>query len=280
MADLSDVMSALVTLIDGVMFPNGDGSASIIGSCIRIFPGWPNPQQLAADLAAGTCEISVYPRPEERNTTRYPQQFQEQSRNTALLTLAVVNQTVTVAGTIPAAGNQHNLVVFVNGVPYVYAVQPSDTLTTIAAALAALIVVNVVGTTSSVGVIALPSSARIGVVRVGVTGTALKEIRRQERLFQIGIWADTPAHRDAIAKALDAALAALPFFALVDGSAARLIYKSSPMSDMFEKTGLYRRDLFYIVEYPTTQSEVETQVTQEQFNVSGGALPPTFTEYQ
>ena len=53
-----------------------------------------------------------------------------------------------------------------------------------------------------------------------------------------------------------------------DGTGARLVYKSSLQSDALQKDRLYRRDLFYTVEYGTTQTEIETQITQEQLNVS------------
>ncbi|MFC6520131.1 hypothetical protein ACFQAT_10460 [Undibacterium arcticum] len=64
-------------------------------------------------------------------------------------------------------------------------------------------------------------------------------------------------------------LAITQFMTLVDQSTARMTYKSSPVSDEFQKDKLYRRDLFYTVEYATTQIETDTQITQEQLNTSG-----------
>lgn len=83
---------------------------------------------------------------------------------------------------------------------------------------------------------------------------------------------------------IDAALAFTTFLTMPDGSAARLRYRNSAMSDDLQKDCLFRRDLFYSVEYATTQTEAETQVTQEQLNVSAavaGALPylPVATIY-
>ncbi|MFD2271408.1 hypothetical protein ACFS07_10410 [Undibacterium arcticum] len=161
------------------------------------------------------------------------------------------------------------MTVLANRQPYIYAVQVADTLTSIATALATLIVAGIPGAGSAGAVITLPATARINAVRVGVTGTSIREIRRQERLFQISVWADTPAHRDAIAPAIDVVLAITQFMTLVDQSTARMTYKSSPVSDEFQKDKLYRRDLFYTVEYATTQIETDTQITQEQLNTSG-----------
>ena len=280
MADLSDVGNALVALAAQAVYPNGTGQASVSGSAVRLFPGWPNPQQLDADLKAGGAQVSVFPRPDERNTTRYSKDWQQLSVNAQTLTLTIAGQTVTVGGTIPPAGNPHNVTVLANKVPYVYAVQVSDTLTSIATALAALIAVGIPGTTSTGAVITLPNSGRINSVRVGITGTSIREIRRQERVFVLSVWADTPTHRDAIAQAVDVALAATQFLTLIDQSAARLIYKGSMVIDQFQKDKLYRRDLFYTVEYATTQTETDTQITQEQFNISNqpdGATAPIST---
>ena len=284
MADVTDVCNVLVTLAAQAVYPNGTGQASVANTGIRVFQGWPLPQQLDADLKAGVCQVSVYPRPEERNTARYPQDWQQRSVNTPTLGLTINGQQVTVSGTIPPSNNPHNVMVMVNKTPYVYAVQTSDTLTSIATALAALIVAGVAGTTSSGAVITMPTTARVSVARVGVQGVSMRELRRQERVFQVSIWADTPAHRDAIAQAIDVALAATNFLNLPDLSAARMIYKSSNVDDSYQKDKLYRRDLFYTVEYATTQIETDTQITQEQLNQSGTldgttSLTPTTTTY-
>jgi hypothetical protein len=269
MADLSDVENALVSLIAQALYPNGTGQASAAGGvpCV-VYAGWPVPAQLDADLAAGKVHISVFPRAEERNTTRFGQDWQPLTANTPTLTLTVDGQTVTVGGSIPPANNPHNVVVMANGKPYVYAVLTTDTLPSIATALAALIAADIVGTVAAGAVITLPSTGRISAARVGVTGTSAREIRRQERSFQITAWADTPAHRDAVISPVDQALAATKFLTMPDGFLARLIYRNSPISDAMQKTRLYRRDLIYSVEYATTQTETDTQITEEQLGIA------------
>ncbi|MFD2271831.1 hypothetical protein ACFS07_13365 [Undibacterium arcticum] len=101
MADLTDVGSALVALIAQTVYPNGTGQASVANTGVRIYQGWPNPQQLDADLKLGICHVSVYPRTEERNVTRYSKDWQQLSVNTPTLTLTISGQTVTVGGTVP-----------------------------------------------------------------------------------------------------------------------------------------------------------------------------------
>ena len=278
MADVSDVSNALVTLIAATIYPSGTAQASVAGVGVRVYAGWPNPEQLDTDLRAATpiCHVSVFTRPEERNTTRFTTDWKPVSVNTPTMTLTISGQTVTVGGVVPPANNPHNAMLFANGKPYVYAVLATDTLTTIAASLAALIVIDMAGTSAVGAVITMPNSARINGARVGVTGSSMRELRRQERSFQISIWADTFVHRDAIAQAIDTVLAFTTFLTLADSSAGRLIYKGSAVSDDQQKDRLFRRDLTYMVEYATTQTETETQITQEQLNVSAaiaGALP-------
>jgi hypothetical protein len=285
MADLSDVSNTLVSLIAATLYPNGPSKPSALGIDVRVFSGWPLPAQLDEDLDKGLCEVSVYPRPENRNTTRYMDQWQQASISAQLLSLTVTGQTVTVAGTIPPSSNPHNLAVFVNGIPYVYRVLATDTLVSIAAALAALMVVAVPGTTSMGATVLLPAAARVGPARVGVTGTGALEIRRQEQLFQIGIWAPTPEKRDSVAKSVDVMLAGTRRFTLPDQSSCRLIWKNSLQSDQLQKANLYRRDLFYTAEYPTLQVETETQITQIVENYSAaiaGVVPyqPLVTRYE
>jgi len=270
MADLSDVLAVLAAQVAAAIYPSGTGAPSAAGVAVKIYPGWPVAAQLDTDIKATApiCHVSIYPRPEESNTTRYPPNWQQTAVNTATLTLTVAGQTMTVGGAVPPANNPHNVMVLANGKPYVYAVQVGDTLASIAAALAALIAVDIAGTAAAGAVITLPNSARLLAARVGVTGTAVREVRRQERLFQIGIWANTAANRDTLAKVIDAALAFTTFLAMPDAVAARLRYKNSAMSDALQKDCIFRRDLFYSVEFATTQTETETQITQEQLNVS------------
>jgi len=159
--------------------------------------------------------------------------------------------------------------VIANGQSFLYAVQTSDTLTSIATALASAIAVGIPGTTNTGAVITLPNSARIAAARVGINGTLIRELKRQERLFQLSIWTDTPDHRDAVAGMLDVALAATQFLTLTDQTQARLIYKGSMIDDSKQKDRLYRRDLLYTVEYATTQTTTGTQILTEQINVAG-----------
>lgn len=268
MADLSDVSAALQALAVQALYPSGTAQPSVAGVPIKVYPGWPIPLQLDPDLAAGTCHVSIFPRPEEHNTTRFSRDPQAQVVNVATLTATILGQTVTIAGTIPAANNPTNVSVEVQGLAFVYAVQPTDTLTGIATALSALIAASIAGTSNAGPVITIGGTRAPTAARVGITATSVREIRRQRRVFMLTVWADSPQHRDAIAQPLDIALAELSFITMPDTFAARLIYRGSMVSDAQEKAGQYRRDLLYSVEYATTDTLVSTQVTQEVVTVT------------
>lgn len=77
MADLSEVLMSLATIIGGMIYPDGVESPSVTGTGVRIYPGWPMPDQLDRDLKLGIAHISIFPLPEERNTTTglMPQEF-------------------------------------------------------------------------------------------------------------------------------------------------------------------------------------------------------------
>lgn len=281
MADVIDVQNALVALIAQTLYPNGTSQPSIVAAPCKVYPGWPTQSQLDADLIAGTHHVTVYPSPTERNTTRYPKAWQTLAITTPTLTLAVNGQQVTVGGAMPSPTfSAHNMALLVNGKNYTYAVQQTDTLASIATALAASVAVDFAGTTSAGAVITMPTAAHIQGAKVGTTGTSIREIRRQEKVFQITAWCNTPANRDAVVGPVDVALAATQFLTLADGTAARLIYKSTLVDDAKQKAKLYRRDLIYTVEYATTQTATNTQIVASQSNFSDqptGATAPVST---
>lgn len=274
MADLVDVQNSLVALISQILYPNGTAQPSVTGIPTTVYAGWPTASQLDADLLAlsqglpaGKIHVTVFPpKGMGRNTTRFMRTWQDAVLPVQTLTLTINGLQVTVGGTV---ATPQNVMLMVGGQPYVYAVQPADTVTSIATALAALIP----GAANAGPVITLAASSNLTAARVGASGTAMKEIRRQERVFMITVWADTPAHRDVTAPAIDVVLADTEFLVFPDTSAGRLIYKSTDVDDMVSKALLYRRDLVFSVEYGTFKVATTTQITQTQLNVSAGVPP-------
>lgn len=252
MADQSDVENALVALAANAIYPTGSGSPSIPGPDCRIYRGWPNSAALDTDLAAGNINITVFPRGEPgHNTTRYSACWLG-SLTSPTLTTSVFGVSVTIAGTA-APGQLAGLLI--DNVSYVYATQTGDTPETVAANLAAAVrndwIVNLSGAT-----LVIPGAGSI-LTRTVADASVMKEVRRQEQGFRITCWCPTPATRDAVASAIDLLLAGFQFITLADGSQGRLQYRGTLVFDQSQDALLYRRDLLYDVEYPTTITELQ-----------------------
>jgi hypothetical protein len=263
-AALSDVENALVSLIVAAAYPGGTGSPSAVTSAVAVYRGWPVPSQLDSDLEAGTLNVSVWPGDTESRATRHVGREIELPAAPAGLTLTASNTTVTASGTV---SSPLNAAILVDGKKaYVYAVQPGDTLAGIAAGLASL--VNIDTPATSTGPVVTIPAAKSLVARVGGFGSTVREVKRQKRQFQVTLWCPDPASRDALGECIESALADVTDLSLPDGTAGRLLYERSRVSDRAERDGLYRRDLFYSVEYSTTKSDSAAQVVAELLDVT------------
>jgi len=249
MADQSDVENALVALVAAVLCPNGADAASANGMLARVYRGWPVASALDADLAAGWVNITVFPVSDARNTTRYLDEWLLPATVAPTLVATVSGNAIAFSGSAhpgQLAGIQ------ADGNTYVYGTDAGDTPASVAANLAAEIradwIVLLSGST-----ITVPGAARLR-ARVVAEQAALLQTRRQKQSFRIICWCPDPATRDATASVIDGALAQLRFIALPDGSQGRLLFHGSMVTDRAEDASLFRRDLVYSVEYPTTIS--------------------------
>ena len=253
MADQSDVETVLTALVAGAVYPGGTDQRSVCGSDARIYRGWPMTAALEADLARGTVNVTVtVVEGSLRNTTRYPATWHRIAPTGPGMTAGVSGWTATFSGT-PAAGNLAGMIV--DDKSYVYAVQAGDAVDLVAANLGVLIradrVANVSGSS-----IAVPGAVRL-VARVAAQSSAISEVRRQTQTFRITCWCPDYATRDAVAAAIDAALASLAFITLPDGTAARLRGVGGETTDRAEDAALFRRDLIYEAEYATTVTQTQ-----------------------
>lgn len=257
MATLDECLNALVAIAAQTIYPNGTGQPSIAGTDVRVYPGWPIPANLDDDIRLNKCHVSVFVTAAERNTIRSEARWQPASMTAPTLVLTVGDQVLTVAGTVAVP---QNVAIHVNGRPYVYAVQQGDTLATIATGLAALIAVDVLGTASVGAAITAPSPARLDTPATGATGISVQEVRRQERVIQLTVWAPTPALRSMLLDPIDLAMANRPRITMPDGSVTQLRYRGSPVSDDRQVDNLYRRDLLLAVDYATVNSRTDTVI--------------------
>lgn len=249
MADISDVEEALVDLIVSATYPGGPGSACVVAgvSELNVFRGWPDAPTEDSSIEAGAVNASVYTvSGMTRNMTRYLEDFRDTAFATPTLTAQQSGDQVTFSGT-GGPGQLAGVVVLGQA----YSVQAAGTPGAIAAALAAL----VPGAQAQDGVLTVPG---LELVRVGASVTQTREVRRQSQGFRITLWCPSPETRDAAASAIDAALAAYDegFILLRDGTQGLLKYSGTFPDDSTQKSGIYRRDLRYTVEYPIIQIQV------------------------
>lgn len=251
MADLSDVETALATLLEGVLYPQGTEAPSILGALARVYRGWPNPAALNADLAAGTVNITIFPDPRPaRNTTRYIDPPNPAAPVSPTLTVSVSGQTATFGGTA-SLGQVAGLLI--DNSAFVHRTQSGDTPEGVAATLAAYIRTTRIAQVSGASIVIPGAGSVIG--RVVADQSAQAETRRQLQTLRLSCWCPTPALRDAAAVAIDLALSQRKFIALPDGASAHLRGAGTQVFDQSQNANLYRRDLLIEAEYATTASE-------------------------
>jgi hypothetical protein len=261
MADTADVERALAAACAGVLFPAGGyayGAVAASGVQVaatplpcRLYRGWPATDTLNGDLAKGIAHVSVYPEAGMgRNTTRYLTKWWQAAQAAPTLAGLVAqgagSATVTWSGTA-AAGQIAGVALGSGQVPatYAYAVQAADTPASVAAALAAMI--N--GATASGAVLTVPDPSCLSRVVQGTTAMWLA--RQISQRYRVNIWCPSPQARDALAAAIDLALAQTFRLPMPDGSPALLRYGGTLVSDLPARQGEWNRSLAMLVEYST-----------------------------
>ena len=258
MCDLSDVEIALVGLVVDAVYPQGIAVSSVVGVPVAAYRGWPSATSLDLDLTgpatkpAGwtpTANVTVFPiNGMTRDTTRFERRWVADGPSATTLTaVASGGTTVTISG---ASGVAQLVGIRSSGVAHVYPASATDTPETTAAALAAM----VPGASVAGAIITLPFDRKLA-ARVGGYSTIRRELRRQVQGLRITVWAPDRASRDAIAKAIDAAIAGHTFLQLPDGP-GRLRYVAADVDDVPIKAAIWKRDFRITVEYPTTESKV------------------------
>jgi len=268
MADQADVETALATIVANALYPNGTSAASAVGNVCRVYRGFPTASALDADLAVGIVHVSIAAAEGPvKNVTRYPRRWISVAPVVPILSVSVAQQSATFSGSC-AVGQLAG--VMVNDAIFPYAVQSNDSPSTVASNLAAMLraagwLVDYAGTT-----IGLPEAEHF-TARVVSGAGALQEIKRQIQEFKITLWCPDPTSRDAAAPVIDAALAELNFIPLVDGSYARLLFARTAAQDSAADATLYRRDLTYSAEYPTTLAQITPAMLFGTVSISANA---------
>ena len=252
MADISDVEAALCSLVEKAIYPDGLAQPSVSGTVVKIYRGWPINRSLNADLTSGYQTVTIFSRENTtRDTSRYPRVWRTLRQTPPTLTVDVIGDTVSFAG---SGGAGQSIGLTVNGLAYSQALTADDTPSSVAAGLAGLIP-DAVAAGPSLTILGARLTGRV----VG-SGTAIMETRRQEQGVMIAVWCPTPTGRDLLASSIDNVLSNTDWFPLADGTAARLQYRMTFETDVSENASLYRRDLDYLIEYPTTMLMTGSQM--------------------
>lgn len=295
MSDLYEVERALVSLIANVLFPGvsysrGSVATSVLGTPMKLYRGWPEGGALKTDLKAGIPNITIFPLDGmTRNVTRF---FAEPGVSVATLptiTATVSGANVTFGGTVTAG----NVVGIQFGAPtatqaFAYIVTATDTLVSIASALAA----KITGASATGAVLTLPSSLD-ATVAVMVPQSVLTMTRQQDQGIRVTVWAQTPQVRDGVSAIIDAGIANLrdangnltERFTIKPGENGWIRYLRTGADDKAVRDGVWRRDLFYNVQYATTAIETDPTmlfgggsltITPPQVGYFGAFMPEQF----
>jgi hypothetical protein len=265
MADLYHVEEALAGLISDTLYPDGTDSPSLVEVPCRIYRGWPNATALNADLSAGRVNVTVFPDGAPgRVTSRFAPAWPV-TTETPSLTMVVDGASVTVAG-IAEVGQRAALLI--DRKAYLYEIQPGDTPALVAANLAQLARADRVVQLSQAR-ITIPDAQSVS-ARVVTTSAVMQEVRRQEKDMRVSCWCPSPSIRDTIADTVDRALARRSFLRLADGTEAKIGYSATSVFDQSQNALLYRRDLVYTVEYPTTIVEMQPRMLLGSLKLNAG----------
>lgn len=291
MADLSDVTAYLETATTAAVYPNGTSQPSIAAMDVRIFEGWPLPDQLDRDMAgtmlAGTppivtprtngplSNVSIFPMAGMNSST-----YQIQDATYVIsqpvygLAVSIVGQVITVTGT-PGTGEYLSIIADRS---FAYS-RSGISAAAIIASLAADIAVNYPGVSSTSTTLTIPFSFAL-VVRQGGIGVLGKAIHRQKQSVMVSVWSPNHRARTLLAKAIDVALKKQIRIVLPDTSQMILCYNRTNFNDDKQMASIYRRDIIYDAEYATVEQfngYVVTSVNTSVANFNNSAIVPAIT---
>lgn len=242
MTDQSIILDDLRGLVISAVYPNGTSQPSVAGVDIVVQSGWPIPDALNNILINGTAIIAIYPTKVTRANPVFLRQWKTKSVNAATLTVTIVSNTITIGGTVSVP--QHVMAI-VNNVAYSYEVQSTDTLTTIATGLAALI-----PNATSLGAVVTITDIYSIDAKIIVQSIISQEVNRTNQFFWLMIFADDHVIRDLIGAALSTYFSNLISFDTHDGYTCMSWMVRDDINDDLQAERLYKRTLQLKIQYP------------------------------
>lgn len=256
-----------------------------------VYTGHPVPQELQKDLRAKIVNVSINVSP-----TSGKRQTSIINKQNEIVNDPIINLTSTISatqlqgatvstqatGTITLSGSVNaglNLMAVVgqNYIPYhpVTNIPLSQVATELAAAINANVGAAALVTAASVGTNVVLTSVAVGIasnaiefdLRVGGTGSIVRKTRTQKDEFQIHIWGYNDDVRGQVADAIDSYLEDVNFLQPTGEPPCRLLYTHRMQTDAENSLGIYRRVLYYTVEYSMTKSTQAYTVLQPSVSV-------------
>ena len=257
---------------------------------VRIFEGWPLPDQLDLDLGGkqlltGATTPTARPDGPMANVSIFP--FLGTSRSgpyqilnkTYVIVPPAINLTVTLSGTAititgtPAPGE---FVTVVADRQFIYS-QTGSTAAAILASLQTAAEANYGGVTLVGSTLTIPADYAI-VVRQGGRATMGRVIQRECQSVTVTVWAPDHATRTALSKPIDVAIKTNIVVTMPDTTEAKIIYLRTNVIDDNQNVTVYRRDLVYDVEYATLEEFPGFTITSVQtLETVVNQGPPTST---
>ncbi len=254
---LTGIMAAMAEAVAKIVYPFGLAGPSAAGSPARVYPGWPQPQALDADVAAGVTHVTVYPGADEsvRSTAIGPEVHDVPA---PLMSATVAGGVLLIGGPDDALppGSPPHVVSAVAGsaaawVPIAVSVAAGDTYSDIAARIAAALAESIPGCSATGRAVSVPVGSLFRSASVASGGSITRRVRIQRRGMQVIVWAPTPEARDRFCRLLDGHLSAMRRIGRDDDSGL-VAYRGSSITDEVGKLNIYRLDFRMSVEYATT----------------------------
>lgn len=265
MASADEVTRFLAKRVADVLYPGGAKLPGIVNAAVKIYAGWPERGALQTDLEAGGVHVSVWPLSAERRVNcALGRPYKMLARGKPTLQLRVTGSAISVSGIASALTNVQ---IRLNGKKFFFHFRTGTTAEQVVSSLQ----LHLPHAFSMMGRVIITVVNHLSIT-VTTAGTAVRELRRQIKDFQITVWAPTPPLRNAIGTAIDAALSERCHIDLGDGVPAQMFYARQFDSDAAENWHVYRRDLIFSVNYATTQTISAPEVTETAVTVNGHKL--------
>ncbi len=259
MADVADVMDALVAMSFAAVYPAGPMTAGISGKIIHVGEGWPLTEDINAALAADQTIVSVYLRP---GSSSKPHSVMNWETNVARapvkgLTATVGDDTVSLTGN---ALKGEIATVLAEGKAYSHVAAAIESAEQVANELLRLILPDIDDVERTGGTLTFPTSYGLE-ARIGGQGLLGNKVHQQTQQFQITVWAPSAADRTAVGAPVELALSRPTKLQMPDGTWAIITKVDTTLSDREENRALYRRDMIYAVQFDTLDLIPATEIT-------------------